>query len=537
MLGSLLVAFLLIERVGLEGSFLLFVVGYGAVGLVLAGASDRAIGARRQPSLWLAAAVFTGGLLVFPGGQMDAVFLQFPINRLREAGERRVALREGQMETLQYLRADSLGRPEYYRLVTNNHSMSATDLRSRRYMRLFAHLPSILHPAPETAALLGVGLGVTARALTDDARFKSIDVVDISPDIPAMLPTVYAEERENPLRDSRVALHIEDGRFFLATTRQRYDVITAEPPPPHYAGVANLYSREFFQLLAGRLKPGGMATYWLPVHDLKVDEARAITAAFLEAFPETTLWTGAGLDWILMGLKPPGGGVTDDAFRRWWTRSPVSNGLGEIGIERPESLGALFLADGPRLRAWVGAALPLTDNFPRRISLDAPRDPADSAAFVRFLTASERPVNFAASPLIGSLWPDGLRAASLNEFKRQVIVDAILSLPVLQVDDLQRLLGAPPFDPLHVKALFWRHFFDFDRTRALLSAEPALSGPGLAEYRAQLALMNANPREAAAWLAQAISPRASELATIRAFCLSFAGTPDADRRPGSRRAE
>jgi spermidine synthase len=530
MSGSMLTGVFLIERVGLERLFLWFAVAYGLVALLLVAATARPAEARRHRSLWSVAAAFGGALLLFPAGQMDAVFLRFPINQLSAAGERRVALKEGQLETLQYLRADTLGRPDYHRLVTNNHSMSSTDLRSRRYMRLFAHMPSILHPAPENAVLLGVGLGVTVKALTEDARFRSIDVVDVSPDIPAMLPVVYPEAAENPLRDPRVRLHVEDGRFFLATTSERYDVITAEPPPPHYAGVSDLYSREFFHLLAARLKPGGIATYWLPVHDVKADEAKAIVAAFLEAFPETTLWTGSGLDWIMMGLKPPGGGVTDEAFRAWWTRPPLSGRLREIGLERPEALGALFLADGPRLRAWVGDTPPVTDNFPRRISMAAPRDGTDTAAFVALMTARERPVNFAASPLIGSMWPPGLRAASLNEFARQSLVDAVLSLPALGVGDLQRLLGEDPIDPLLVKALFWRHNVDFDRTRALLSAEPGLDGVGLAEHRAQLALMNGNPREAADWLAQSISPRASELVTIRAYCLVLAGEKAAAER-------
>ena len=106
---------------------------------------------------------------------------------------------------------------------------------------------------------------------------------------------------------------------------------------------------------------------------------------------------------------------------------------------------------------------------------------------------------------------------------RQSLVDAILSLPALRVEDMRRLLGPDPRDPLLVKALFWRHYFDFDRARTLLSSTPGLQGPGVAEYRAQLALMNGNPREAADWLAQSVSPRAHELAAIRVYCLSISG--------------
>jgi spermidine synthase len=56
---------------------------------------------------------------------------------------------------------------------------------------------------------------------------------------------------------------VEDGRFFLQTSAASFDLITGEPPPPKAAGIVNLYSREYFQLLHDRLNDGGVATYWL----------------------------------------------------------------------------------------------------------------------------------------------------------------------------------------------------------------------------------------------------------------------------------
>ena len=52
-------------------------------------------------------------------------------------------------------------------------------------------------------------------------------------------------------------MHIEDGRYFLQTTDRQFDLITGEPPPPGIAGVENLYSREYFQLIHDRLADGG----------------------------------------------------------------------------------------------------------------------------------------------------------------------------------------------------------------------------------------------------------------------------------------
>ena len=78
------------------------------------------------------------------------------------------------------------------------------------------------------------------------------------------------------LRDPRVKIHVEDGRQFLQATDERFDLITSEPPPPRAAGVVNLYTKEYFQLIRSRLAPGGMAAYWLPMHAVSGPAARAI---------------------------------------------------------------------------------------------------------------------------------------------------------------------------------------------------------------------------------------------------------------------
>src|SRR5206468_8297209 len=136
----------------------------------------------------------------------------------------------------------------------------------RRYMKLFVYWPVAFHPAPKKALLISYGVGSTAKALTDTRAFEQIDVVDISRDVLSMDEVVYPDPATRPLRDPRVKVYVEDGRYYLLTTDQRYDVITAEPPPPKNAGIVNLYTREYFELLHDRLAEGGVATYWLPVH-------------------------------------------------------------------------------------------------------------------------------------------------------------------------------------------------------------------------------------------------------------------------------
>ena len=75
---------------------------------------------------------------------------------------------------------------------------------------------------------------------------------------------VYPDPAHHPLRDPRVQVHIEDGRFFLQTTERHFDLITGEPPPPRYAGIGISIRAEYFQLVRAALRDDGVVTYWLP---------------------------------------------------------------------------------------------------------------------------------------------------------------------------------------------------------------------------------------------------------------------------------
>jgi hypothetical protein len=135
----------------------------------------------------------------------------------------------------------------------------------------------------------------------------------------------------NPLRDPRVTAFVQDGRFFLQGSPRQYDIKTGEPPPPKVAGSVNLYTEEFFSLMNDRLKEGGIATFWLPVDQLKVSEAKAILRAFRNAFPNTSVWAGADEEWIMMGIKGPGRRVQEGKIRRLWSDSGTGGTSGASG--------------------------------------------------------------------------------------------------------------------------------------------------------------------------------------------------------------
>lgn len=193
-LGSLAAAFVLLPALGMERSFFLLALLYGAIALLIPGHLSGWRAARPA----LAAAMV---LALFPFGTMTG-----SIHRRMEQhfGGRLVAAREGMVETVFYLSHEFLGEPLFHRLATNSYSMASTAIGAQRYMKLFAYLPAALHPRIERVLLICFGVGATASAITDLPEVREIDVVDVSRDILEMSDIVHPDPRRHPLRDPRV---------------------------------------------------------------------------------------------------------------------------------------------------------------------------------------------------------------------------------------------------------------------------------------------------------------------------------------------
>ena len=451
-LGALAAAFVLLPRFGMERSLLLLTLVYGAAACLLAVPACRGLAgpSARSGAVWSAASalIFTALLLTFPAGAVGGLLDRSVENFVRYSGERRVLQLETPRETVQYLRKDLLGEPHYHRLVTNSFSMSTTTLWARRYMRLFAAIPLALRPDAEDALLICYGCGTTARALTASPQLRRIDIVDISREIVGLGSVVFPDARRNPVHDPRVTVNIEDGRFFLRTTARSYDVITGEPPPPKAGHVVDLYSREYFGLVASRLKEGGVASYWLPVHQLAAGDAKAIVRAFCDAFAACSLWLGDGGNWIMAGVRGSGRPPTDEGLSRQWADPDAGSDLREVGVSSPAQLAALYIAGGARLRDWVGDAAPLTDDRPGRLSLTRGSTAADREEFDRVQDPRASWGDFAGAGGMAGLWPERLRREALPWFRLRGGIDRAMLFDA-------RALAACLDDPGLGEQLLW----------------------------------------------------------------------------------
>jgi spermidine synthase len=471
-LGSLVGGFVLLPLMGIERSFFLIVLLYGGIGVWLLPRS------RIPRSLAYATmALFLLSTALFPFGSMASNYLQRPVRRFQTSTVNVAAIREGLTQTLIYLQEFRLGAPAFYRLITNAYSVADTGYTSRRYMKLFTYWPVAVHPQIKHALLIAFGVGSTAKAMTDTKSLETIDVVDISRDILKMSDVVYPGS-DNPLRDPRVRVHIEDGRYFLQTTDRRFDLITGEPPPPRVAGVVNLYTREYFRLMYDRLAEGGMVTYWLPLHTISDVSAKAILRAFCDVFEDCSLWNGMGRSLMMVGSRNARGPVSEEKFARQWNDPDVADEMQRLGFERPEQLGALFIGDADYLNGLIAGSPPLVDNYPKLI--EASYEPGEAAnqlfQSVTDITAAKE--RFRHSPLIMHLWPERLLTGSLPYFEFQDMINVHFAGNILKrsfsFEDVHRLLTNSSLKTL----VLWLLGSDSDMQRIVSNAGPqALTDP------------------------------------------------------------
>jgi spermidine synthase len=412
--GPLVAGFILLPHFGFQTSLILSAAAYAALALLISQKSNWSLRHVSGVAMLLLTAAFIVTLSIFPYHR-DQIHFANARRPYEDDGSVLIKKIEGTADTFQLLRRDLYGEPYYYRLITNSYSMSATQPRSQRYMRLFAYLPLALRPESENALLIGYGVGVTADALTRDSRLKHLDVVDISKETLSLADFYSGPGYTNPLRDPRVTTFVQDGRFFLQSCPERYDIITGEPPPLKMAGAVNLYTEQFFSLMKSRLKNGGIVSFWLPLYHLRIGETKAILRAFRKVFPNASLWATNDLEWIMIGIKPPlpkPNPATAGLARRLWTDSNTGADLLRIGVEVPEQMSTLFVMDGDEIERLTQVVEPLTDFFPKRLSDAEP----DLVAAIRFafsyLEAAGALRRFSSSRFIREIWP--------NEWKKSL---------------------------------------------------------------------------------------------------------------------
>jgi spermidine synthase len=225
---------------------------------------------------------------------------------------------------------------------------------------LKAHLPVMLHPDPQKVLLIGLGGGISLGAV-EKHDVEEIDCVELSPEV-VDAHRYFAEENDRCWEDSRLNLIVNDGRHFLLTTEERYDIISVDPVDPP---VSTLYTRDFFTLCRNALNEDGLMLQWVPLFRLSSGHVLMIIKSFRNVFPNTTVWYD-GTSIFLLGRNGDQVDFDYSDFVASFSNPGVEKSLAKIGLTDPDLILATFVAPVEEFEQLMGEAIPEnTDNHPR----------------------------------------------------------------------------------------------------------------------------------------------------------------------------
>jgi spermidine synthase len=154
--------------------------------------------------------------------------------------------------------------------------------------RIMAHLPIALHGKPKRVLIIAFGMGTTYRSALK--RGLIVDNVELVPSVPSFM-SVFHPDAKKWLASPNGRVIINDGRNYALLTKQRYDIVIIDPPPPFYtAGSSVLYTEEFYTDLKRLLNPGGIVSQWLFYDQTRNDDALMAVKSFTNTFPAVSVF-------------------------------------------------------------------------------------------------------------------------------------------------------------------------------------------------------------------------------------------------------
>lgn len=313
-LGAVLTGLFLLPRLGLAATFALGILLNLAVGLAILGRNWRG----PRSVYWLgpaAAMLFVIASAVVLGDRWRKTFTlgmwrnAQPPRTLAEYRAQVNAVnlayhRDGAGSTVVVTHDLSRnGEPQVVLRV--NGKADATSHGDLSTQVLAAHVPMLLRPESPDVLVVGLGSGVTVGSALQHPTTRRVDAVEISPEVVEAAGTHFAEANLHALKDPRTHMFIEDAKTFLKTTSRQYDIIVTEPSNPWMAGVAAVFSREYYEDCRSRLKPGGLIAQWVQAYESSDAIFDIVIATFSSVFPEVGLWQTSSGDLLLIGALQP----------------------------------------------------------------------------------------------------------------------------------------------------------------------------------------------------------------------------------------
>jgi len=265
----------------------------------------------------------------------------------------------------------SVRKGENYLALRTNGKVDASNRDDMITQLTVGWLPAFYHPNPKNALVIGYGSGVTVGAVTSIKEIEDIDCIEIEPAVFGAGP-FFSEINRKSYENPRVHLTFNDARNYMNTTRKQYDIIISEPSNPWIAGVASLFTAEFYDRAAEVLKPDGVFAQWIQLYELDPEDLRMVLFEVQRKFPEMSLWiTDSDLIIIATRQKQQLNAARIASIVKS-DPSMVRDFRDFLHAETPEGLLAYYVMSTDAVRKFASNARRNTDDHPL-LEFHAPR--------------------------------------------------------------------------------------------------------------------------------------------------------------------
>ena len=171
-------------------------------------------------------------------------------------------------------------------------------------MTLTAAVPLALKPDAKTAAVIGMGTGLTMHTLLQDLSLEAVETIEIEAAM-AEAARGFTPRNNSAFLDPRGKIWIDDAKTFFSTRGRRYDILISEPSNPWVSGVSGLFTREFYQRIRGHLNPGGMLVQWFQLYEIDPSLLASVMRALGEALPHYVVFAPSDHDLLIIASADP----------------------------------------------------------------------------------------------------------------------------------------------------------------------------------------------------------------------------------------
>jgi len=244
---------------------------------------------------------------------------------------------------------------------------ASNDPRDMRLQRMLGHISALAFPNPTNVLVVACGAGVTAGSFIPHTNIQQIVICDIEPLVPRDVTPRFGKENYDVVDNPRVTVVHDDGRHYIRTTRQKFDIITSDPIDPWVKGCAALNTVEYYEMCKAHLNKGGVMSLWIPFYESNSQTIKSVLATFFKVFPNGIVWSndenGTGYDAVLFGQVEPT--VIDvNALQDRLDRpeyAAVKQSLEDVGFHSAVDLLATYAARAADLKDWMKDAQINTD--------------------------------------------------------------------------------------------------------------------------------------------------------------------------------